>query len=165
MAMLTTLKTKVNIIIRFSSHQRDTTRSSNFYSLIPPRTIMKLLELLNLSHNVLTGPIPPSIGKLESLESLDISINNLSGRIPPEIASLSFLSFLNLSYNQLSGRIPHGSQFQTFTELSFKGNQGLCGIPLSKTCDNDTSEIPTKSSQKHKIMELTFLLVLDWGFS
>ncbi|PWA98536.1 leucine-rich repeat protein [Artemisia annua] len=104
---------------------------------------LKLLELLNLSHNALTSPIPPSIGKLESFESLDISINNLSGRIPPEIASLSFLSFLNLSYNQLSGRIPHGSQFQTFTELSFKGNQGLCGIPLSKTCDNDTSEIPT----------------------
>ncbi|PWA89195.1 leucine-rich repeat protein [Artemisia annua] len=124
--------------------------SNNSFQGSIPVTIgdLKLLELLNLSHNALTGPIPPSMGKLESLESLDISVNNLSGRIPHEIASLSFLSFLNLSNNQLSGRIPRGSQFQTFTELSFKGNQGLCGVPLRKICDNDISEIPTKSSPK-----------------
>ncbi|GJS65879.1 receptor-like protein 12 [Tanacetum coccineum] len=122
--------------------------SNNSFQGSIPVTIgdLKLLKLLNLSHNALTGPIPQSIGKLESLESLGISVNKLSRRIPTEIASLSFLSSLNLSYNQLTERIPRGSQFQTFTELTFKGNQGLCGIPLSKTCGNDTSEIPTKPS-------------------
>nr|GEV32200.1 receptor-like protein 12 [Tanacetum cinerariifolium] len=122
--------------------------SNNSFQGSIPVTIgdLKLLKLLNLSHNALTGPIPPSIGKLESLESLDISVNKLSGRIPTEIASLSFLSSLNLSYYQLTGRIPRGSQIQTFMELSFKGNQGLCGIPLNKICDNDTSEVPTKPS-------------------
>ncbi|GJV19465.1 receptor-like protein 7 [Tanacetum coccineum] len=111
---------------------------------------LKLLELLNISHNALTGPIPTSIGKLDNLESLDLSVNKLSGSIPMQLASVPFLSFLNLSYNQLSGRIPQGPQFQTFTDLSFKGNQGLCDIPLNTTCDNPTSGVPTQSPEANE---------------
>nr|GFC51580.1 receptor-like protein 12 [Tanacetum cinerariifolium] len=119
--------------------------SNNTFQGSIPVTVgdLKLLELLNISHNALMGPIPTSIGKLDNLESLDISVNKLSGSIPTQLTSVPFLSFLNLSYNQLSGRIPQGSQFQTFTDLSFKGNQGLCGIPLNTTCDNPTSRVPT----------------------
>ncbi|KAI3677493.1 hypothetical protein L6452_36757 [Arctium lappa] len=119
--------------------------SSNSFQGSIPVTIgdLKLLKLLNFSHNAFMGPVPMSIGHLENLESLDLSVNKLSGSIPTQIASLSFLSFLNMSYNQLSGRIPQGSQFQTFTEVSFKGNLGLCGTPLNKSCDNATLEFPT----------------------
>nr|XP_043638494.1 receptor-like protein 33 [Erigeron canadensis] len=125
--------------------------NNNFQGNIPV-TIgdLKWLKLLNLSHNALTGPVPQSMGKMGNLESLDLSVNELSGTIPQQLASLTFLSLLNLSDNQLSGRIPGGPQFQTFTEASFRGNQGLCGLPLTKVCNNATSNVPTASTQTNE---------------
>nr|GEX32192.1 receptor-like protein 12 [Tanacetum cinerariifolium] len=91
------------------------------------------LRVLDLSRNGLTGSIP-LIGNLKDLQSLDLSVNKLTGRIPEQLTNLTSLSFLNVSYNHLSGRIPQGSRFQAFTELSYKGNAGLCGPPLKKSC-------------------------------
>ncbi|XP_076896829.1 receptor like protein 27-like [Bidens hawaiensis] len=128
---------------------------------------LKLVKLVNFSHNALTGPLLMSVGKLINLESLDLSVNKLSGSIPLQLASLSFLSFLNLSYNELSGRIPRGSQFQTFTRLSFKGNQGLCGMPLNKSCsnmNNATSELPTETNEDESDLYVSIGLGFVVGF-
>ncbi|PHU01713.1 hypothetical protein BC332_31500, partial [Capsicum chinense] len=95
------------------------------------------LRILNLSHNALQGPIPPSLGSLSSVESLDLSGNHLVGEIPAQFASLTFLEVLNLSYNHLEGCIPQGPQFHTFENNSYEGNDGLRGFPLSKGCAND----------------------------
>ncbi|GLT28255.1 hypothetical protein SLA2020_032010 [Shorea laevis] len=102
-----------------------------------PDVIGKLSSLkgLNLSHNNLTGHISPSLGNLTNLEWLDLSSNELAGKIPNELVSLTQLSVLNLSNNHLVGRIPQGNQFNTFENSSYEGNLGLCGIPLSKSCD------------------------------
>ncbi|XP_042476450.1 receptor-like protein 7 [Macadamia integrifolia] len=110
------------------------------------------LYFLNLSHNALTGRIPSSLGNLKQLESLDLSTNNLGGEIPQQLTSLTFLSVLNLSWNNLTGMIPKGPQFQTFTETSFEGNEGLCGVPLLRDCiDNRTAlAVPAISSKKHR---------------
>lgn len=89
------------------------------------------LRTLDLSRNVLTGPIP-LIGNMKDLKTLDLSVNMLSGKIPEQLTNLTSLSFLNVSFNHLSGKIPE--KFQTFTELSFEGNKGLCGPPLKKSC-------------------------------
>nr|XP_027067784.1 receptor-like protein 15 [Coffea arabica] len=79
---------------------------------------LKQLYILNLSHNSLTGMIPEeSIGNCTQLGVLDLSMNQLTGMIP------------------LSGEIPVGRQLQTFTDASFYGNRGLCGFPLSISCN------------------------------
>ncbi|KAK7304556.1 hypothetical protein VNO77_42437 [Canavalia gladiata] len=104
-----------------------------------PKELMSLraLIVLNLSHNAFSSHIPSSLGNLMQLESLDLSSNFLSGEIPTEIASLSFLSVLNLSFNHLGGKIPIGTQIQSFGVDSFKGNEQLCGPPLTKNCIDD----------------------------
>jgi len=114
--------------------------SNNAFCGTIPESIGDLVLLLglNMSHNALAGPIPSQFGSLKQLESLDLSSNELSGEIPEELASLNFLSTLNLSYNMLAGRIPESSQFSTFSNSSFLGNTGLCGLPVSKQCSNQT---------------------------
>lgn len=107
------------------------------------------LYVLNLSHNALTGPIPPFLGNLSQLESLDLSVNQLNGTIPQELVDLTFLSFLNVSDNHLVGNIPKGNQFSTFENTSFRGNGGLCGPPLSKSCSS-TNSLPPAGQTIHK---------------
>ncbi|KAK4714018.1 hypothetical protein R3W88_019925 [Solanum pinnatisectum] len=92
------------------------------------------LCMLNLSHNGLQGDIPPSLGSLSSVESLDLSSNYLVGEIPAQLASLTSLEVLNLSYNHLEGCIPQGTQLQTFVSNSYKGNDRLRGLPVSRNC-------------------------------
>ncbi|XP_022734214.1 receptor-like protein 12 [Durio zibethinus] len=76
-----------------------------------------------------------ALEKLKDLESLDLSQNKLSGKIPPQLASLTFLEALNLSYDQLEGSLPQSNQFNTFSNDSYKGNPRLCGLHLSRKCD------------------------------
>ncbi|KAL3731313.1 hypothetical protein ACJRO7_028224 [Eucalyptus globulus] len=105
-----------------------------------PKELTRLVQLqnLNLSQNNLSGKIPSNIGDLKNLESLDLSNNGISGRIPPSISSLDFLSCLNLSFNNLSGPIPSSSHLRTVDDESvYRGNDGLCGAPLSKVCPRD----------------------------
>ncbi|GKV21476.1 hypothetical protein SLEP1_g31452 [Rubroshorea leprosula] len=109
---------------------------------------LKSLKFLFLSCN-LQGSIPASIGNLSQL-------NLLVGEIPQKLVSLTSLSDLNLSNNQLVGLIPLGNQFNTFENSSYEGNLGLCGFPLTKTCDaNGTRQKPQGSF--HEKDEL-------WGF-
>ncbi|KAM7477811.1 hypothetical protein LguiA_026024 [Lonicera macranthoides] len=126
---------------------------NNFEGNIP-KTIgeLKSLYVLNLSHNALTGSIPSSLGNLKQLGSLDLSVNELIGKIPQELASITFLSALNLSYNKLIGKIPSGNQFTTFAETSFKGNEGLCGLQLNKSC-SDIAETVPMFKDKHPHLE------------
>ncbi|KAL6141579.1 hypothetical protein ACLB2K_059867 [Fragaria x ananassa] len=120
--------------------------SSNNFSGMIPKEIgeMKALYVLNLSGNAFTGEIPSSFGDMRTIESLDLSQNRLSGHIPQQFANLNFLSFLNVSNNQLVGKIPTSTQFSTFPNTSFEGNQGLWGPPL--TSDTPASLPPATSN-------------------
>ncbi|OMO99275.1 hypothetical protein COLO4_13385 [Corchorus olitorius] len=117
--------------------------NNNFHGRIPQEVkYLKSLQVLNLSHNSFSGPIPPGMENLTELESLDLSQNNLSGKIPPQLNSLTFLAKLNLSLNQLDGIIPRGNQFDTFENDSYYGNSRLCGLPLTRKC-NEVVGVPT----------------------
>ena len=61
---------------------------------------------LTLTHNNLSGPLPPDIGDLLHLARLRLTGNALSGPIPPEIGGLSRIRYLSLAENQLEGPIP-----------------------------------------------------------
>ncbi|XVF31901.1 hypothetical protein REPUB_Repub17cG0034500 [Reevesia pubescens] len=136
--------------------------SSNSFEGCIPENIgnLKALRLLNHSNNVLSCHIPPSLGNLSNLESLDFSHNKLSGEIPTELLQLTFLEFLNVSHNHLLGQIPQGNHFATFENNSFGSNPGLCGKPLSKTCNSFQVSPPPFSSEEDQGRES--LLEFDW---
>ncbi|MYD18570.1 MAG: hypothetical protein F4X05_02855, partial [Rhodothermaceae bacterium] len=70
------------------------------------RVIYGNLNSIDLSHNHLTGSIPPELGNLTELQSLRLSDNQLTGSIPSEFGKLTELWLLHLRRNQLTGSIP-----------------------------------------------------------
>lgn len=64
-----------------------------------------LSNVLNLSMNLLSGPIP-QVGKLSSIASIDFSSNKLDGSIPSSFSNCLSLERLFLARNLLSGPIP-----------------------------------------------------------
>ncbi|XBI50328.1 hypothetical protein VPH35_113752 [Triticum aestivum] len=118
--------------------------SSNSLTGHVPEEITLLIGLtnLNLSNNELTGAIPNQIGDLRQLDSLDLSFNEFSGAIPSSLSALTYLSHLNLSYNNLSGPIPSGQQLQALDNQMYIyiGNPGLCGDPVGRNCSTHDAE-------------------------
>jgi hypothetical protein len=64
------------------------------------------LQTLDLSHNQINGPVPPSFSGLVALTWLDFSNNQLTGAVPAAFGSLPELIHLDLSFNGLIGGIP-----------------------------------------------------------
>ncbi|XP_031405824.1 receptor-like protein Cf-9 [Punica granatum] len=66
------------------------------------------LEVLDLSGNMISGPIPEWFGRVRSntLIYLDLSSNNFTEEIPSSICQLSSIRDMFLSYNRLNGTIP-----------------------------------------------------------
>ncbi|KAL5999753.1 hypothetical protein ACLOJK_038038 [Asimina triloba] len=120
---------------------------------------LKALLVLNVSHNHFQSKIPASLQNLKHLESLDLSDNNLSGKIPWQLTELSSLTVLNLSQNQLIGRIPQDRHFDTFGNDSFLENSELCGLPLSRKCEEDTIAMPPTTQSDDDESELDFMWI------
>jgi hypothetical protein len=72
--------------------------------LLPNLSGLSNLQLLDLSHNQLSGSLP-SLDGLSNLQLLDLSHNRLSGTLP-NMADLTSLQRLALHNNALSGPLP-----------------------------------------------------------
>ena len=83
----------------------------------------RLVTILQLPGNNLTGQIPPELGNLGSLGALDLRGNNLTGQIPAELGNLR-LNLLYLGGNRFTGCIPPVLQSVSISDLS------KLGLPL-----------------------------------
>ncbi|KAL7196052.1 hypothetical protein ACSBR1_036140 [Camellia fascicularis] len=109
-------------------------RRNKLHGPIPP---FPTITNLFLSKNTFTGEIPLTICNVSFLEILDLSHNSLSGVIPQCLANFSnVLSVLDLRMNNFHGNIP-----TTFTEgnklrnIDLNGNQLEGRVPRSlATC-------------------------------
>ncbi|KAL6221011.1 hypothetical protein ACLB2K_008763 [Fragaria x ananassa] len=78
--------------------------------------MLQTLKEIVLSSNQFSGSLPPSIGNLSSLETLDISGNSLNMSIPESLGELSHLVHLDLSWNLWEGNITE-AHFRTLKKL------------------------------------------------
>ncbi|KAH7553563.1 hypothetical protein JRO89_XS12G0027100 [Xanthoceras sorbifolium] len=70
-----------------------------------PLTSLSNLELLDLTDNAFSGPIPSLFWKLKKLKTLDLSFNFLNGSLSSDVQNLRDLINMNLAFNRFSGRL------------------------------------------------------------
>lgn len=111
------------------------------------------VKKLWLSRNQFTGRIPESVTQLTHLMEFHIDDNQFSGPIPTNLPRT--LLSLGLSFNKLEGEIP--ADLGRFKAKAFEGNEGLCGQPLNKTCEQANVALgppppaPSSETEKSKI--------------
>ncbi|XP_034678483.1 LRR receptor-like serine/threonine-protein kinase [Vitis riparia] len=113
---------------------------SNGLTSSVPDTLPISLQLVDVSDNMLTGPLTPYIGSLVELTKLNLGKNRFSGTIPAEILSCSKLQLLDLGNNGFSGEIPK--------EL---GQLPALEISLNLSCNQLTGGIPSQFSSLSKL--------------
>ncbi|MCD7463208.1 hypothetical protein HAX54_050158 [Datura stramonium] len=116
-------------------------------------SVFPKLNILNMSQNLLEGPIPLDIGGFHLL-GLDLSYNFLSGGVPPDLAIGSpVLNYLRLSNNKLTGHIfPKDVRPRLLYYLYLNGNSFEGPLPsniflkpliaLDASSNNFSGEIP-----------------------
>ncbi|CAN6990179.1 unnamed protein product [Brassica rapa subsp. trilocularis] len=93
---------------------------------------LRNLKLLDLSGNMLSGPLP-GLCQLKNLRELDLSRNEVIGRLPQCFSSLTKLEVLDISSNKFSGTSPSLiSNLSSLQYLSLSDNEfeGVFSVEL-----------------------------------
>lgn len=88
---------------------------------------------LDLSDNNIRGVIPREILGFTRILTIRLQNNELTGRIP-DFSQMKSLLELNVSFNELHGNVSDGV-VKKFGDLSFSGNEGLCGSDPLPVCN------------------------------
>ncbi|CAI5493341.1 unnamed protein product [Closterium sp. Naga37s-1] len=101
------------------------------------------LERLDVSYNLLEGPLPPQLGLAPSLKSLNLEGNQLNGTLDDMLCYLDKLECLHLANNNFSGNLPWC--FKRFPCPDFAGNPHLntsgCLDVTYKSCPNNYTAV------------------------
>ncbi|KAI3412583.1 Protein kinase domain-containing protein, partial [Psidium guajava] len=88
------------------------------------------LQILLISGNQFSGPLPGFTGDLRQVVKLNLRQNFLSGEIPPDIGNCYHLTYLDISQNNLSGPIPPAiSKIPILSYLNISRNHLNQSIP------------------------------------
>lgn len=99
------------------------------------------LVQLDISSNGFTGQIPEDIGELKSLSgTLNLSFNHFSGNLPRSLGDLPMTVSFDLRNNNFTGEIPQIGSFANQGPTAFLNNPLLCGFPLPKNCQKNSTE-------------------------
>ncbi|KAI6673366.1 hypothetical protein NL676_001272 [Syzygium grande] len=82
---------------------------------------MKLIHVL-FDSNQFNGPIPPTLGLVQTLEVLRLDRNSFSGEVPSNISKLVNVNELNLAYNRLNGSFPDLSNMKSLSSVDLSNN-------------------------------------------
>lgn len=119
----------------------------------------KQLVVMDLANNNLTGSIPVELASLPAISILDLSHNGFTGFIPAKFGSSSSLKLLNVSYNNISGTIPSNKTFKMMDQSAFLGNPKLCGAPL-RPCPHENGISNGLELGSRRAQKLAWVLIL-----
>ncbi|XP_057483206.1 LOW QUALITY PROTEIN: probable inactive receptor kinase At5g10020 [Actinidia eriantha] len=103
------------------------------------------LAYLDLSHNSLTGLLPPEIGYFHSMAHLDLSNNHFEGGIPDVLPG--GLTIFNVSYNDLSGVVPEN--LRRFPDSSFHPGNSLLTFPSVPSSPTNVLNTSSRGHRSH----------------
>ncbi|XP_060671232.1 DNA damage-repair/toleration protein DRT100-like [Ziziphus jujuba] len=90
------------------------------------------LTVPNITDNLISGKIPPSITNLSSLMHLDLRNNRITDEIPRDFGQLTMLSRALINRNQIEGTIPDSiSKIHRLADLALSLNWLSSTIPES----------------------------------
>lgn len=127
----------------------------------------KYLSYLDLSSNLLAGPLPNCWKKFQSLTVFNLANNSLSGRIPKSLGTLRQLTSMHLNNNNFSGEIPSLTLCRSLKFIDF-GDNIIEGTLPTWVGDNlhhlivlSLSSNRIQGSIPASLCNLSFLQVLD----
>ncbi|KAF0935646.1 hypothetical protein E2562_035097 [Oryza meyeriana var. granulata] len=117
--------------------------SRGLHGRISPSSLAGLAGLirLNLSHNALSGGLPPGLMHSASLLVLDVSFNSLDGALPPPppLAMKPPLQVLNISTNKFAGEFPSLDAMANLIALNGSNNSFTGQMPATSLCRSSPS--------------------------